>query len=246
MGRPSCPCPGRGAGRCRGLTLIHFIRKLAMTRFAAAIFDLDGTLLDTERLVIDAGLEVLSSLGHAVSRGFMISLVGIDAAEGHRRLCAHVGSAIDPEGLDVAWSAATRRYYAGGIPLMAGVEVLLGDLAARALPFAVATNSATANARRKLAEAGLAHRFAEAHVVGFDAVALPKPAPDVFLAAAARLGVEARHCVAFEDSDTGVAAALAAGMTVVQVPDMLPASGRDAHHLAASILEGARACGLIK
>ncbi len=104
-------------------------------------------------------------------------------------------------------------------------------------------NSATDSARRKLGEAGIAHHFHHDHVVGFDAVARPKPSPDVFLAAAQRLGVDPKDCVAFEDSDPGVAAALAAGMTVVQVPDMRPAATREAHHLAETLLAGARAAG---
>ena len=216
-----------------------------MPRFAAAIFDLDGTLIDTERLVIDAGLETLQDLGHQVSRDFMVSLVGIDETEGHRRLCAQLGVDLRAGPFDAAWSAATRRRYAEGIPLMAGVDHLLTELTRMRLPRAVATNSTTQGARRKLTEAGLLHHFDTHHVVGFDAVARPKPAPDVFLAAAGRLGVAASDCVAFEDSDTGVAAALAAGMTVVQIPDMLPANRRDAHHLAETILDGARACGLI-
>ncbi len=88
--------------------------------------------------------------------------------------------------------------------------------------------------------------FDAAHVVGYDAVARAKPAPDVFLEAADRLKVAPTRCVAFEDSDTGVAAALEAGMTVVQVPDMVPARSTRAHHLAPSLLDGARACGLIR
>ncbi len=131
------------------------------------------------------------------------------------------------------------------IPPMPGVDQLLAHLTQTAVPRAVATNSATASARAKLTNAGLHGHFHIDHVIGYDAVAMPKPAPDVFLAAAQRLGVAPDRCVAFEDSETGVAAALAAGMTVVHVPDMAPPRDNGAHHRALSILEGARACGLI-
>lgn len=217
-----------------------------MHRYAAAIFDLDGTLIDTERLTIDAGVRTLRAQGHDIGHAFLTSLVGIDLTEGFRRLSAHAGPGFDVAAFDAGWAAAAKLAYATGIPLMAGVAHLLDDLAARNLPRAVATNSATASAHRKLAEAGLTHHFHSDHVVGYDSVPLAKPAPDVYLAAAARLGVAPADCVAFEDSDTGVIAALAAGMTVVHVPDMLPPGSRDAHHIAASILEGARACGLIR
>ncbi len=216
-----------------------------MVDYAAAIFDLDGTLIDTERPVIAAGLQILQDWGHDVSHEFMISLVGIDVNEGHRRLCAHLGTEIDRARFDAAWRERAKAEMASGIPLMPGVDALLPMLAARGLPRAVATNTGTARAREKVQQAGLSPWFEAAHVVGFDSVARPKPAADVYLAAAERLGVAPERCVAFEDSDTGVAAALAAGMVVVQIPDMLPAAGRDAHHLAESLIDGARACGLI-
>jgi HAD superfamily hydrolase (TIGR01509 family) len=209
--------------------------------FAAAIFDLDGTLLDTERLVLEAGIDAFSALGHEVDRTFMISLIGVAEAEGRRRIAASFGRALDLRQLDLHWSDAIRRNYAGGIPVKDGVADLLAALGA--LPRAVATNSATDNARRKLRETGLAAHFV--HVVGFDAVPRPKPAPDVFTEAARLLGARAEDCIAFEDSDTGVAAALAAGMTVVQVPDLHASGVAGAHHLADSLLEGARAAGLI-
>jgi len=71
------------------------------------------------------------------------------------------------------------------------------------------------------------------------------PAPDPFLEAARRLSLAPGRCIAFEDSDTGAAAARAAGMVVVQVPDMVPSTGPHAHHLADSLMDGARLAGLI-
>ena len=220
-------------------------RKPVMPRFSAAIFDLDGTLIDTERLLIDTCLETLLEHGHAVPRQVILAMVGVSHAEGQTRLSRYLGHQIDMQAFDLSWEAATSRRYAMGIPPMPGVGQLLLHLAQAAVPVAVATNSATANARAKLTNAGLHGHFHLDHVVGYDAVAWPKPAPDVFLAAAARLGVAPDRCVAFEDSETGVAAALAAGMTVVHVPDMAPAGDNGAHHRAESILQGARACGLI-
>lgn len=214
-----------------------------MTRFSAVIFDLDGTLIDTERLVIDAALATLDARGYPASRSFLASLVGVAEAEGHRRLCAHIGADLDYDSFNADWRLAIHAAYGAGIPLMRGVDDLLGQLQARAIPRAVATNSATDGALRKLRMAGLAGHFD--HVVGFDLVPNPKPAPDVFLAAAARLGVDPARCVAFEDSETGVAAALAAGMTTIHVPDQATLAHSGAHHRADTILQGARACGLI-
>lgn len=216
-----------------------------MTRFSAAIFDLDGTLIDTERLLIDTCLETLADHGHQVPRSFILSMLGMSGAEGARRLSAFLDHRIDMPAFEAVWSAATDLRYAQGIPPMAGADELLTGLTRRNLPRAVATNSATASAHKKLGMAGLTHHFDAAHVVGYDAVLAPKPAPDVFLAAAVRLGVAPERCVAFEDSETGVSAALAAGMTVVHVPDLAHTGPNGAHHRAATLLDGARACGLI-
>lgn len=212
--------------------------------FHAAIFDLDGTLLDTESLVVAAGAAALTNFDRQDGHEVMLRLVGIGPVESQRILSDLLGSARLPAFYD-AWNAASDRALASAIPLRPGVADLLAALNARALPQAVATNSSTAGARKKLVSAGLGAHFGE-HVVGYDAVPAPKPAPDVYLAAAHRLGVAPEACVAFEDSDTGVAAALAAGMTVVHVPDMAPPGRDDAHHMAETILDGARACGLIR
>lgn len=214
-------------------------------RPAAVIFDLDGTLIDSERLVIDAGAEILAGMGIAEARSVLTSLVGVDAEGGMRRLMAHAGPAFDHAAFDTAWNEAARRAFAGALPVMAGAEVLLAEIAALDLPRAVATNSRTQSALAKLDRAGLLHHFDTDHVVGVDAVALPKPAPDLFLEAARRLAAAPQSCLVFEDSDTGVAAALAAGMRVVQIPDMAQPLTRAAHVIADSLLDGARSAGLI-
>ncbi len=82
-------------------------------------------------------------------------------------------------------------------------------------------------------------------MVTVDDVARAKPAPDPFLLAARLLGVDPQRCLAFEDSEPGAEAAFAAGMTVVQVPDIVPASGRFAHLVAPDLMAGARAIGLV-
>lgn len=216
-----------------------------MPLYAAVIFDLDGTLIDTESLSIRTGLAVMADMGFAVAREVLTGLVGIDEIEGQRRLSAHLGPSADIALIDREWRAASRRAHEAGIPAMAGAGALLTEIARRGLPRGVATNSLTEAAGRKLRAAGLAGFFDADHVLGFDAVARAKPAPDLFLEVARRLGADPTRCLAFEDSDPGCEAALAAGMTVVQVPDIVPARAGHAHHLAATLLEGARAAGLI-
>ena len=214
-----------------------------MTTFDAAIFDLDGLLIDTERLAIGAGQEVLAALGLPPPSGLFESLVGKDDATSARLVAAHFGPAFPLVEFGTRWNALFAEKLAGGIPLRPGAIELLDALHAIDLPRAVATSSRRESAHRKLALTGLSQRFAT--VVTVDCITNPKPAPDPYLQAAHRLGVSPARCIAFEDSDTGAAAAHAAGMIVVQVPDMLATDGRHAHHLAPDLMTGARMAGLI-
>jgi HAD superfamily hydrolase (TIGR01509 family) len=210
------------------------------TPYDAVIFDLDGTLLDTEAITHAAGIHAFAAQGINVDPGFLHSLVGIDDATNALQIMAAFPQ-MDLAVFVRVWRAEVQARQAQGIPLKAGVMDLLAGFD---LPRAIATSSRRDSARSKLAITGLDVLFA--HVVTVDDVARPKPAPDPFLLAARMLGADPARCLAFEDSDTGAAAAHAAGMTVVQVPDMTPTLGRHAHHVAPDLLSGARAAGLIK
>lgn len=208
--------------------------------FDAVVFDLDGTLLDTEAITHAAGLAAFAAQGIAVDPAFLHGLVGIDDATGAARIrAAH--PAMDMAAFARVWLAEVHGRQAAGIPLKPGAAELLHSVVQ---PKALATSSQRASAARKLALTGLDRHFA--HVVTFDDVARPKPAPDPFLRAAALLGADPARCLAFEDSDTGAASARAAGFTVVQVPDLLPTDGRHAHVVAPDLIAGARAVGLIR
>jgi HAD superfamily hydrolase (TIGR01509 family) len=128
---------------------------------------------------------------------------------------------------------------AQGVPLRPGARAVL---AAIALPKAIVTSSTRAEAALKLRLTGLDALVDT--VVALEDVAAPKPAPDPYLLAARLLGVDPARCLVFEDSETGAEAAWHAGCTVVHVPDTVPATGRWAHHVAATLAEGAAAAGL--
>lgn len=210
--------------------------------YDAVIFDLDGTLIDTESLWLTAASEILVQMSHQPDRAVFDRLVGVDLPTGARILAAAYPG-IDLVEFDMRLTAATDRVEGAGIPLMAGADELLHLLAQRGLPRAVATSSRRDRAHHKLAAAGIDHHFAT--VVTVDCVSRAKPAPDAYLLAADRLGVNPRACLAFEDSDPGTRAAHAAGMTVIQVPDMVSPGTDLAHFIAPSLLAGARMAGLI-
>lgn len=213
-------------------------------RFDAVVFDLDGTLIDTESLCNDAGVEACANLGLPVSHAFFESLAGIDDRTRARLIEEHVGAPVELGAFLAEWDRLCTARFANGIPLKAGARELLSRLNAADIPLALATSSRAGPAAEKLAAADLARHFRT--VVTFDDVAAPKPAPDAYLLAAERLGASPARCLAFEDSETGARSAHAAGLIVVQVPDLHPTKGAHAHHVATTLLEGAQAAGLLE
>lgn len=204
------------------------------TAFSGVILDLDGLLLDTERLQLEIAPAVLRRLGHELEPAFFNRLVGVPQAENARLISLELGTEIDAVALDEAWNKALHARMEKGIPLRPGVHAFLEALDRRALPRAIATNGNTARANWKLSQTGL-HGWIDV-IVGIDQVARGKPAPDVYAEAARRLKLHPSQCVALDDSDLGIRAALAAGMkTVIQTPDMVPSQELRAHHQAVSL-----------
>lgn len=207
--------------------------------FDAILFDLDGTLIDTESLALAAGLAAFASLGHPVTEAFLHQLVGKDLPTAGQIIATELPT-LDHKALHPIWQDGFLTAMAQGLPLKRGVDLML---AARLLPMAIVTSSGRAEAHHKLAVAGIAHAFA--HVITLDDVTRAKPSPEPYLLAAARMGVQPSRCLVFEDSETGAEAAFRAGCCVVQVPDVVPSAGRWAHHLAEDMIAGARLAGLV-
>lgn len=209
--------------------------------YDALLFDLDGTLIDTETLALAAGLQAFAAMGFPVEAGFMHRLIGIDQPTAGAMIRSHLPG-IDLEALNEHWGAGFRAGMNGGLPLKPGTTELLAAAPGH-LHRAVVTSSGRADAHHKIAIAGLAPAFAT--VVTVDDVTRPKPDPEPYLLAARLLGVSPGRCLVFEDSEAGAEAAHRAGCVVVQIPDVIPASGRWAHHVAADLMAGARLAGLI-
>ena len=190
-----------------------------MKHFEAVIFDLDGTLLDTERVAQEAFITTCEELAVAPRMDLLLRCVGAADPIARAVIREGYGPTLDVETFFAAWS---RNFTAASqvtpALLKEGALVLLDAVAQLGLPMAVATSSRTAHAVAKLEQAGLLQRFRT--VIGADQVQRPKPDPEIYLKAAGCLGADPKACLALEDSEYGVRAAHAAGMTVIQVPDM--------------------------
>ncbi len=190
------------------------------SRAAALIFDMDGVLLDSERIAYAIGRDVSRDMGLPWRHEVAIKMIGLSSREHERLLKGAYGEDFP---VDAHHEEFGRRYEAviasGEIPLKPGVAELLDRLDALGLRRVVATSTRRSRALPKLDAAGLLARLDG--VVGGDEVSRGKPAPDIFLAAAALLGRAADECTVIEDSNAGVRGALAAGMQVLMVPDMV-------------------------
>ena len=184
----------------------------------AVVFDMDGLMLDTERLAPQAWSDARDALGVDFDMSLIDAMIGRNFQDCRALIVARHGEAFPTDALMRAWHVAYDAIVErDGIAIKHGLFGLLDWLEQERIPKAVATSTRRARALPKLATAGIASRFAA--LVGGDEIARGKPAPDIFLLAAQRLGMPPSACLVLEDSEPGVRAALAAGMKPIMVPD---------------------------
>jgi HAD superfamily hydrolase (TIGR01509 family) len=196
----------------------------------AVVFDLDGVLVDSERVWDDVRRTLVAERGGRWTEAATTAMQGMSTPEWAAYL-GTLGAAGTPEELAGATVDAMADRYVAHVPLLPGAVDAVRALAGR-WPLAVASSSPPRLIEVVLAAAGVRDSFRV--VVSSEEVARGKPAPDVYLAAAQRLGVDPTRCVAIEDSSNGLRSAAAAGMTVVAVPNPHYPPAADALALAAA------------
>jgi HAD superfamily hydrolase (TIGR01509 family) len=180
-------------------------------------------MLDTERLAPEAWSNAALAMGIDFDMSLIPAMVGRNWTDCNAMILERYGESFPTIELMHAWHAAYDAIVErDGIALKPGLLDLLAWLEERGVPKAVATSTRRERAKAKLELTGLMPRFAA--LVGGDEIARGKPEPDIFLLAAERLSQAPAHCLVLEDSEPGVRAALAAGMTPIMVPDLHPPS----------------------
>lgn len=189
----------------------------------AFLFDMDGLLLDTERLYQRAFCAATAAMGIAREGdvAFYNSLVGSSSSVTRAALEAYFPDDVALKAFESQWEVACAQHLKSGVPVKATVMDVLATLHDAGARMAVVTSTHTRHAHEHLEGARMLHMFET--VTGGDAVTANKPDPAPYLQTAAALGVDARACFAFEDSDRGITAAVRAGCTAVQIPDLRPA-----------------------
>jgi len=206
---------------------------------AGVLFDMDGLLLDSERLARDAYVRACEDFGWRADLAVYQRCIGSTYEKTRDILTTAHGEKFPYEAIDARWSDHYHaRLAEGPVPVKAGAVTLLSHLMERGVPMALVTSTRRATALEKLEAAELIGYF-DALVCGGE-TERGKPDPDPYLAGAARLDLLPAACWALEDSANGVRAAVSAGCTVYQVPDLVaPTRELEAlgHRIVATLTE---------
>jgi HAD superfamily hydrolase (TIGR01509 family) len=202
----------------------------------AVVFDNDGLLLDTESVWTRAEEDLFERRGLEFTPADKLELVGTSAEIAGGILERRLGEPGRAEDLLEELNALVVAELEHGVEAMVGARELLERLREQGVPIGLVSNSPLRFVKRSIEIVGFEDHFDV--VLSAHEVAAPKPAPDPYLEACRRLGVEpGPSVVALEDSPTGVAAARAAGLTVIGVPSVEGVELDEAHHLAETLLD---------
>ena len=187
----------------------------------AAIFDMDGLLIDSERIIMQACIAAAEEIGITYTHAEYTQLIGRAGPDSTRRMIEQLNGVENfnrvMQGLDTRLAEHNHSF-----PLKSGARELLEYYQTNNIICSVASSSPTHHINHRLNQVGVLDFFS--HVTSGQEVTHGKPNPDIYLLAVEKLGLNVEECIAFEDSETGARAAIAAGLKVVVVPDLLQPS----------------------
>lgn len=202
------------------------VKKNQRTRsLKAVIFDMDGLMIDTEPIYKRAFEITAAELGYPFQEHFFFELIGRPDEDCKVAIAEYYGPDFPINTYWSRWPEVWKNEVeVSGISVKPGLHELLDYLNVHMTPTALATSSIRKQALFCLNAAGITHRFDQ--MVTGEEVLNGKPAPDIYLKAAQRLGISPHYCIALEDSEAGVMAAHQAGMETIMVPDLKQPSGK--------------------
>jgi len=192
-------------------------------KISAVILDMDGLMFDTERVSLEAWRRAMADFGYALVDTWYAEAIGLSVEkreEAFREILGLKFPFYEVRKLKESYLEKHISNY--GVPMKPGLLELLEVADKLCLKEAVASSTEKELVRDMLERTALIDRFDT--IIGGDEVREGKPAPDLFLLAARRLGIPAELCIVFEDSNAGVKAAHTAGMMFIMVPDLEPPS----------------------
>jgi HAD superfamily hydrolase (TIGR01509 family) len=188
-----------------------------LTRPSAVVFDMDGLLVDSERTTREIWQASSADCGFTLTDELYLTLIGLSADEAELAVASHFGEGfVAPAFRERRVTRMRGLLESGGVAFKPGAREILAWVVSQGIPVALATASGHEEVRERLGD--LVGVFAT--ITTRTAETRGKPNPDIYLAAAASLGLPPSECLALEDSFAGVRAAAAAGMPVVMVPDL--------------------------
>lgn len=210
---------------------------MILNRYKAIVFDMDGLMVDSEPLSRQAWDEFLRPYGGCISDEMQARIIGLRADVSTPLIREAFNVPLPVAEIIAQRKAIHTRILAQGVPAMPGLMPLLAAIAARGLPWAVASSSNRTHVHEILAQLQLTDNV-WATACG-DEVTHGKPAPDLYLLAAERLTISPAQCLALEDSGPGSRAAVAAGMLTVAIPHghTREADFGHAHHIYSSLYD---------
>ncbi len=188
------------------------------TNIKGVLFDMDGVILDTEKLYTRFWVEAAQSLGYPMTYEMALGMRSLSRQAGERQLKEYLGEKVDYFAVRETRIRIMEKFIEeNGVELKPGIHELLAFLKKHDIKTSVATSSPLDRTKKYLSQVGLVDEF-DALVSGH-MVAHGKPEPDIYLYAASNLGLKPEECLVLEDSPTGILAAYRAGCVPVMVPD---------------------------